>query len=238
MIKALIVDDELHAREALEDELLALGGVEVVGQCNNAIDALKTINQSRPDVVFLDIQMPRVTGLELLAMLDPDTMPKVVFVTAYDEYAVQAFEENAFDYLLKPVETERLKKSLEKLTRELSQKHDYQVITPTLDLLPCAGHNRITLIPHQEVEVARTALSGVALLTAKGESTTHLSLKVLEDKTPLIRCHRQYLVHPAAIREIQLLDNGLAEVITQSAYVVPVSRRYLKTLKDKLGLCQ
>ncbi len=111
MIKALIVDDELHAREALEDELLTLGDVEVMGRCNNAIDALKTINQTRPDVVFLDIQMPRVTGLELLAMLDPDTMPKVVFVTAYDEYALQAFEENAFDYLLKPVETVTAKKN-------------------------------------------------------------------------------------------------------------------------------
>ncbi|SIO02130.1 two-component system response regulator BtsR [Salinivibrio sp. ES.052] len=237
MIKALIVDDELHAREALEDELLALGDVEVIGQCNNAIDALKTINQTRPDVVFLDIQMPRVTGLELLAMLDPDTMPKVVFVTAYDEYAVQAFEENAFDYLLKPVETVRLKKSLEKLTRELSQKNDYQVITPALDLLPCAGHNRIILIPHQDVEVARTTVTGIALLTTNGESTTHLSLKVLEDKTPLMRCHRQYLIHPGAIREIRLLDNSLAEVITVSGHVVPVSRRYLKALKDKLGLC-
>ncbi len=83
--------------------------------------------------------------------------------------------------------------------------------------------------------MARTALSGVALLTAKGESTTHLSLKVLEDKTPLIRCHRQYLINPAAIREIRLLDNGLAEVITSSAYVVPVSRRYLKALKKSIG---
>lgn len=236
MIRALIVDDELYAREALEDELLGLGGVTIISQCNNAIDALKTINHARPDVVFLDIQMPRVTGLELLAMLDPESMPKVVFVTAYDEFAVQAFEDNAFDYLLKPIETARLKKSLDKLSRELNRQEDYQAITPALELLPCAGHNRITLVPHQDVEVARTSVTGVTLLTANGESVTHLSLKVLEDKTPLMRCHRQFLVHPAAIREIRLLDNGLAEVVTASAHAVPVSRRYLKALKDKLGL--
>ncbi|AEH33943.1 YehT [Vibrio anguillarum 775] len=118
MLSALVIDDELLAREELTELLEETGDVDVIGHASNAIEGLKKINQLKPDVVFLDIQMPQVTGIELLGMLDPDTMPNVVFVTAYDQYALQAFEENAFDYLLKPVDPERLKKTLQRLVRQ------------------------------------------------------------------------------------------------------------------------
>lgn len=100
MLSALLIDDERFAREELAELLAESGQIEVIGQASNAIEGLKKINQLKPDVVFLDIQMPQISGIELLSMLDPETMPEVVFVTAYDQYALQAFEDNAFDYLL------------------------------------------------------------------------------------------------------------------------------------------
>ncbi|MGF1836736.1 two-component system response regulator BtsR [Photobacterium sanguinicancri] len=236
MIKALVIDDELYAREELIDLLTESGEIEVIDECPNAIEGLKKINTLKPDVIFLDIQMPQITGIEMLSMLDPDTMPKVVFVTAYDEFALKAFEDNAFDYLLKPVENDRLRKTIKRLKRECAIQ-DYSPITnDMLELIPCCGHNRIILLRPDEIETAFSDLSGVHVITKNTQATTQLTLKVLEEKTPLIRCHRQYLIHPQAIREIKLLENGLAEITTLHGSQVPVSRRYLKELKDRFAL--
>jgi len=241
MLTALVIDDEQFAREeltALIEEQCEVA-IEVIATCNNAIEGLKKLNQLKPDVIFLDIQMPQITGIEMLAMLDPDTMPKVVFVTAYDEYALQAFEDNAFDYILKPVEPNRLEKTLKRIQASL-KVDDYQVLTDKpLSLIPCAGFNRYVLLKPSEIEVAYSDPSGVHIIGNQPnshENSCSLSLKVLEDKTELLRCHRQYLINPNAIREIRLLDNALAEIITSSGAVAPVSRRYLKVLKDRFQL--
>ncbi|WP_260260823.1 two-component system response regulator BtsR [Vibrio intestinalis] len=237
MLSALVIDDEQFAREELTELLEETGEIEVIDQASNAIEGLKKINQFKPDVVFLDIQMPQITGIELLGMLDPDTMPKVVFVTAYDEFAIQAFEDNAFDYLLKPVDTERLNKTVQRLLKtELRNQQRYEAVAPqTLDQVPCIGLNRIVIIPTQDIEFAYSDISGVHVQTAEQAATCQLTLKVLEEKTPLVRCHRQYLINVKAIKEIKLLENGLAEIITCSDHPIPVSRRYLKTLKELLG---
>ncbi|MGY3568863.1 two-component system response regulator BtsR [Vibrio sp. SCSIO 43135] len=237
MLSALVIDDELFAREELSELLEETGKVTVIDTASNAIEGLKKINQLKPDVVFLDIQMPQITGIELLGMLDPDTMPNVVFVTAYDQYAIQAFEDNAFDYLLKPVDTHRLNKTIKRLIKSGQESSvDVSPIAPqTLDQVPCIGHNRIMIIPSTDVECAYTDISGVTILTHDQKATSQLTLKVLEEKTPLVRCHRQYLVNIKAIKEIKLLENGLAEIVTVSDHPVPVSRRYLKTLKEMLG---
>ncbi len=236
MLTALVIDDELFAREELTDLLEESGEIEVIGQANNAIEGLKKINQLKPEVVFLDIQMPQITGIEMLSMLDPETMPKVVFVTAYDQYALQAFEDNAFDYLLKPIDVARLTKTIQRLQRSNRQEKDYSVLAPnSLDQVPCIGLNRIVIIPTVDVEFAFSDIGGVHVQTKEQRATSQLTLKVLEEKTPLLRCHRQYLINVKAIKEIKLIENGLAEIITRSDHKVPVSRRYLKELKETLG---
>ena len=237
MLSALVIDDELFAREELTDLLQESGHIEVIDQASNAIEGLKKINQLKPDVVFLDIQMPQITGIELLGMLDPETMPKVVFVTAYDEFAIQAFEENAFDYLLKPVDPCRLNKTVKRLLKSqpTSAQQVSAVAPKTLDQVPCIGLNRIVIIPTKDVEFAYSDIGGVHVQTHDQKADSQLTLKVLEEKTPLIRCHRQYLVNIQSIKEIKLLENGLAEIITVSNHPLPVSRRYLKTLKEMLG---
>ena len=123
MLNALIVDDEPSARDNLRHLLEAEAEIAIIGECANAIEAISQIHRLQPDVVFLDIQMPRISGLEMVGMLDPNRMPHIVFLTAYDEYAVQAFEEHAFDYLLKPAEPKRLSKTLQRL-RQRSAPQD------------------------------------------------------------------------------------------------------------------
>lgn len=238
MLKAIVIDDELYAREELIALLEETKEMQIMASCSNAIEGLQKVNSLKPDVIFLDIQMPQITGLEMLSMMDPETMPKVVFVTAYDEYALKAFEDNAFDYILKPIEPLRLIKTIRRLKSSLVKTNFEPLIKEQLELIPCAGYNRFLLLKPDEIELAFSDQSGVHVISKQEEnkSSCSLSLKILEEKTCLIRCHRQYLVNPIAIREIKLLDNGLAEIITCHGATAPVSRRYLKALKDRFSL--
>ncbi len=234
MIRTIIVDDELHAREELEYLLSETQKFEIVDRCGNAIEALKSIHQHHPDVIFLDIQMPMISGIELVSMIDDEHLPRVVFVTAYDEYALKAIEENAFDYLLKPVEEKRLVKCIDRLEKDLARQEipDYHV--PQINRIPCHIGKRIKLIDPTEVEYAFTDVAGVHVVTTESEFFTEITLKTIERKTGLFRCHKQYLANLSQIDEIIPYENGSAEVLTKSKHRVPVSRRYLKSLKEQL----
>lgn len=236
-MKVLIVDDEPLARENLRFALQDEEETEIVGECGNAIEAIAAINKLRPDVVFLDIQMPRISGLEMVSMLDSEKRPHIVFLTAFEEYAVKAFDEHAFDYLLKPIDGARLAKTLNRL-RQRHVAVDLAVLeTQPLKFIPCSGQNRIYLLQMDDVAFVSSRLSGVYVTSNEGkEGFTELTLRTLESRTPLLRCHRQYLVNMAHLKEIRLEDNGQAELLLRSGVTVPVSRRYLKPLKETLGL--
>ncbi|MDV5357319.1 two-component system response regulator BtsR [Kosakonia sp. SMBL-WEM22] len=239
MLRVLIVDDEPLAREMLRSLLQEERDIEVVGECGNAIEGISAVHKLRPDVLFLDIQMPRISGLEMVGMLDPGNRPYVVFLTAFDEYAVQAFEEHAFDYLLKPIETQRLTKTLNRLRQDRGIQ-DVSLLAENqqpLKFIPCTGHSRIWLLQMEEVAFVSSRMSGVYVTSHEGkEGFTELTLRTLESRTPLVRCHRQYLVNMAFLKEIRLEDNGQAELLLRDGLTVPVSRRYLKNLKEALGL--
>jgi two-component system LytT family response regulator len=235
----LIVDDEPLAREEIRLLLEAEPDVSVIGECGNAIEAIAAIHRDKPDVVFLDIQMPRISGLEMLAMLDPEHMPYIVFLTAFDEYALRAFEEHAFDYLLKPADPARLAKTLARLRKSRAPRPVEPLIDTgaPLGYIPCYGVNRILLLKLPEVEFVGSRVSGVYVVDHTGqEHFTELTLRTLEEKTPLVRCHRQYLVNLDAVAEIRLGENGAAEIIACNGQPVPVSRRFLKPLKQRVGL--
>lgn len=239
MLRVLIVDDEPLARENLRVLLQEQPDVEIVGECANAIEAIGAVHKLRPDVLFLDIQMPRISGLEMVGMLDPDQRPYVVFLTAFDEYAVKAFEEHAFDYLLKPIEAARLEKTLQRL-RHARGVQDISLLPENqqaLKFIPCTGHSRIWLLQMDDVAFVSSRMSGVYVTNHEGkEGFTELTLRTLEQRTPLMRCHRQYLVNMAHLQEIRFEDNGQAELLLRDGHTVPVSRRYLKNLKEALGL--
>jgi len=235
MIRALVIDDEMHAREEMDTLLSETGEVEVVATCANAFDALKAINQHKPDVVFLDIQMPMVNGFELLSMVHQDIMPHVVFVTAFDEYSLKAFEEKTLDYLLKPVSPDRLLKTVGKLKELLVNNKSTAFEAEAITRVPCMLGKRIKLVGLDDVEYIEAGAAGNQLVTKEGEFYTDITLKVLEGRTSLLRCHKQYLVNMNFVNEIALLENGLGMITTPSG-TVPVSRRYLKEIKGKLLL--
>lgn len=235
-LKAILVDDEPLARKEMAQLLSQYGAIEVIAEFGNAVTCLKEIHQLKADVMFVDIHMPQVSGLDLVNMLDEQDRPLVVFVTAYDQHAIQAFEDNAFDYLLKPVEPSRLAKTLDRLTQTLETNTEQKLPEQPLKLVPCCYQNRVKLVQLKDIEYVYSDMSGVHIGTSSGECHTQLTLRVLEEKTELVRCHRQYLIKPDAISEIELLDNGSANLHTSSSKTLPVSRRYLKELKSLFGI--
>ena len=235
MIRALIVDDELHVREELQELLAENGAYTVVGTCANALQGLRAVKTARPDVLFLDIHMPKVDGFQFLGMVEADNMPYVVFVTAHDEFALRAFEENALDYLLKPVQAERLARTTEKIKRFLLDGQRPSYGTPALERIPCVIGHGLKLIDTAEVEYVRSSESGVHVITAKGEFLTELTLTTLETKTNLLtRCHKQFLVNLQQIDELVRTDPSSVTIKTRSGKSVPVSRRFLTHMKERL----
>jgi len=236
-MKVLIIDDEPPAREELRRLLAPYEDLEIIGECGNAIEGIAAINRLSPDAIFLDIRMPRVTGLEMLSMLDPERKPRVVFLTAYEEHALEAFAENAFDYLLKPVDPERLEKTVQRLRRDQVPVSATFEPTRPLTTIPCSGQNRVYLVKLADIEFVVSRSSGVFIVTTGGqERFTELTLKTLEERTTLLRCHRQVLVNPDAIREIVFQDNGGGEIVTFGEAKIPVSRRHLGQLKERLSI--
>lgn len=236
MMRAMIVDDELHARRSLEAMLATSEDFEVVSVCANAVEALQSINRASPDVLFLDVQMPKVNGFQLLSMIGHDRMPNVVFVTAFDQFAIKAFEENAIDYLLKPILRERLTLTVEKLKRLVHDRQPRIYDSPPIERIPCTGPGCIRLVDVDDVEYVRCSAAGVYVVTRKGEFLTELTMQVLENKTHLVRCHRQYLVDARKIEVIGRPQPRAAVLNMSSGAEVPVSRRYFAALKQHLGL--
>jgi two-component system, LytTR family, response regulator len=235
-LRALLVDDEPLACDELRALVEETGAFEIVGVCANAIEALKAVQRDRPDVLFLDVQMPVVSGFELLGMLDDDLLPLVVLVTAHDAFALRAFEENAVDYLLKPVSRERLAKTVEKLRRRpprAGERPSYA--SQPLTRVPCLVGKAVKLVPVGEIELVRSSPAGVFVVTPAGELFTELTLKVLEDRAGLLRVHKQYLVNLDRVDEVLLADD-VPSVRTRSGHEVPVSRRSLAAVRERLGL--
>ena len=237
MLRAVVVDDEFHAREELSALLAETREITVAAACANAVEAIRAIRECRPDLLFLDINMPGVDGLQLLSMIDPELMPCVVFVTAYDEFALDAFNKDAIDYLLKPVEPARLAHAIERVKRFLGEGRRPAAPGPPIERIPCVAGQNIKLIDTGEVECVRSSETGVHVVTAKGEYLTELTLTVLEAKgRNLVRCHKQFLVNLAHIDEINRQDPAAAFIKTRSGRQVPVSRRFLAPLKERLGI--
>ena len=234
MMTALIIDDESPSRDELRALLATAPDVEIVGECTNAIEGLAAIHRLKPEIVFLDIQMPRLSGLEMAGMIDPSLAPRIVFVTAYDEHALQAFEEHAADYLLKPIDPSRLARTLDWLRSGKRPPEKLPDTETPLQRIPCSGHNRLFFIAIGDVEYVFTDIAGVHVMGTDRHGITELTLKTLQERSPLVRCHRQYLIHPDHIREILLQENGGAEIITSSDQPIPVSRRHLRELRERL----
>ncbi|HKK10897.1 MAG TPA: LytTR family transcriptional regulator DNA-binding domain-containing protein [Bacteroidales bacterium] len=246
MYKAVIIDDESLAREQIINLLDDHDDVEVVAECSNGLEGYHAINQHKPHIVFLDVQMPKVNGFEMLELLDE--APVVIFSTAYDQYALKAFEVHAVDYLLKPFSEKRFLQALEqarkKLTSVNSVKHSDGLIESYLQQqgltrLVVKKSGKIIIIPVPEIYYLEATGDYVAIHT-KGERYLKLqTMKYFEEqleKTSFVRVHRSYIVNLDFIQRMEPYTKDSWVVIMQNEARVYVSRPGMKKLKSMLNL--
>ena len=247
-LKALIVDDEYPARQELRYALSKFDNVEIVGEAANAQEALALIKALDYSVLFLDIAMPGMNGLELgAAIQDLPRQPAVIFVTAYDEYAIKAFEVNAVDYILKPIDEERLRRAIGKVMRAVGREaapasEDTAVdSTPVrIDRLPAEKNGKTVLVTEADIVYAFTEGDAVYLKTYADKLLTHFTLKELEVRlNPAIffRTHRCYVVNLHKVKEIIPFFNGTYTLVVddREQSEVPLSRAQAKKLRRLLG---
>lgn len=236
MLKALVVDDEAPARSELRFLLGEAGGVEVVGEAGNAMEALQLIKAIPYDVIFLDIQMPGLTGVQLAETLSAHPRPPaIVFVTAHSEHAVKAFEVKATDYLVKPVELERLKQAIARLTPVAEQA------PARVDRILVEKAGKKLLIAVEDI-LFIMAKDDYSYLHTSGERyLSTMSLASLETKLEpagFFRIHRRYLVNLSCVKEVVPMYGGtlLLTLTDEAGTQIPVSRRRVPALKKALGL--
>ncbi len=254
-LKALIVDDEYPARQELRYLLSNFNNVEIVGEAANAQEALALIKALDYQVLFLDISMPGMTGLELGAVIQElPKQPHVIFVTAYDEYAVQAFEVNAVDYLLKPVEPGRLKKAIDKVIKayqdapagdgdksdKVAGKDKPAPSQIKIDRIPAEKQGKTVLVAESDIFYAFTEQDYIYIKTFADKLLTRFTLKELEARlNPQVffRTHRCYLVNLHKVKEIIPFFNGTYNLVVEDKEKseVPVSRAQAKKLRKILG---
>ncbi|MDP3486773.1 MAG: LytTR family transcriptional regulator DNA-binding domain-containing protein [Bacillota bacterium] len=239
-IRAMIIDDEAPARQELHFLLRKLGWVDVVGEADNAHDGFMMVLKLQPHVVFLDVQMPGKSGLELskdLAQLKKT--PYIVFTTAYDQYAIEAFNIDALDYLLKPYHEARVLKAAHKARGAIAEREDVPH-RGGLERLPVRRGESTLLLPYEEIAVAFTDGRDVHV-AARGEVfKTELTLQDLEARLytrNFFRCHRSYLVNLDRIVEISpWFSGGYNLKLAGLAEPVMVSRKQSKVFRERIGI--
>lgn len=239
-MRILIVDDERPARERLRRMLAQEAGIEAIGEASDGIDALRVLPTFRPDALLLDVDMPELSGIDLAASL-PAPAPLVVFVTAYDEYALRAFDANAIDYLLKPFDQARLRRALERLRTRHVVTSPAAGDTSTSPGLPprqllVTERGALRVVQVADIEWLETADNYVALHTAQGAPLLRRTLSGLLAQLggAFVRCHRRAAVRPAAVERVVPLDKGDCELVLRNGTRVPCSRQYRAALMAAL----
>ena len=235
-LRVLIADDEQLARQRLQRLLAEIEGVSVVSECSDVEQVLAAVKEEPVDVALLDIQMPGLTGIDAMSLL-PDGSPQVIFCTAHPDYAVKAYEGGAIDYLLKPIEIERLRKAIERARGRLAPEPREREREGAVDRLPIATNNGVLLL--DPAKISHAVLDG-ALVSVFVEGATHLtdaSLNELERKLPhMLRVHRRALVDLAHVQRLEPLDTGGYLAHTTTGHAVEVSRQSARELRRRLGL--
>jgi two-component system, LytTR family, response regulator len=256
-LRVMIVDDEAPARSLLREYLAASPEVELLGECANGFEAVKAISEQRPDLVFLDIQMPRLDGFEVLELLDP--VPGVIFCTAYDEHALRAFEVHAVDYLLKPFSRERFAEALAHARARWAASGGAGGAGSTpaggplaattlataarpagrpLDRIAVRDGAQVHVIPVEQVDLLEAQDDYVAVHEGGRTHLKHQPLAELAealDPARFVRVHRSYVVNVERIARIELLAKDSRVVVLRDGRQIPVSRSGHERLKATLS---
>jgi len=244
MIRTILIDDEALARDVVKHYLKDYPNIEIVDECSDGFEGLKAIALHQPDFIFLDIQMPKISGFEMLELVEKH--PAVIFTTAFDEYAIKAFEVNAVDYLLKPIEKSRFDQAMEKLPAKLAKEETSNDLLETASLSP-AQNNRIVvktagvikIIAVSELNYLEADDDYVKLNTTEGVFHKNKTMSFFEqtlDSTQFIRIHRSYIINMAQVTKIELKEKDSYVVLLKSGIWLPVSKTGYVKLKASLGL--
>jgi two-component system LytT family response regulator len=245
--RVLIVDDEDLARELLLEYLKEDQRIEVVGECSNGLEGLKAVQELHPDLIFLDIQMPKVNGFEMLELLtDP---PEIVFSTAFDQFAIRAFEMNAVDYLLKPYPPERLRQAVDKAIGRIEKNetnqlpvdklvsdHDEQVVH--VERIVVKSGNKIHVIPASEIRYIESQDDYVMIYWKNEHALKQKTMKYFEthlDPRHFIRVHRSFLVNVSQISEIQQYEKESWILRLSGGEKLKVSKSGYRNLRERLS---
>jgi two-component system LytT family response regulator len=250
-IRALVVDDEPLARERVLSLLQQEADVEVVGECSDGGQAVSAIQQHAPDLVFLDVQMPGCDGFEVIRSVGADRMPTVVFVTAYDEYALQAFEVHALDYLLKPFGRDRFQQTLQHARTHVERRRagdlgkrlmalvqDIKPEPQRLDRLVVKSGGRVFFLRTDDIVWIEAAGNYVRLHLGEDSHLFRETMNGMEarlDPRRFVRIHRSRIVNSDRIKELQPWFNGEYVVILQNGTRLTLSRGYREKLQERLG---
>jgi two-component system, LytTR family, response regulator len=235
-IRALIVDDEPLARSNLAIVLRADPQIEVICECGSGAEALLAIRRTRPELVFLDVQMPECDGFDVLEMLGAELPPAVVFVTAYDQYALRAFEAGALDYLLKPFDNARFARSLERAKQRIASESDQP---RKLDRLTIKGVGQVAFVKASEIDWIEAADYYACLHVGSKRHLLRRSMSELEaDLDPAIFCriHRSTIVNLDRVQGLKLNQDGEYDVQLAGGEHLRLSRSYRRQLQSRLGI--
>lgn len=243
MIKAIIIDDEPLAVEFVKEQLRTFPQIEVVAECANGFEGAKAISLHHPDLIFLDIQMPKITGFEMLELLEEP--PAVIFITAFDEFAVQAFEKHAVDYLLKPVDPSRFRKAVEKFLNDSGQTQKSATseflssYSEKLNRLVVKDGSNIRIIPVDEILYIEAYDDYVKINTAKDCYLKKATMGKLEsslDPELFVRVHRSFIIRIPEITRIENSGKDSYLALLRSGEKIPLSKSGYPKLKQVLGI--
>lgn len=246
--RVMVADDEPLARALLRRLLAAEPDMEIVAEAGDGRETLARLREDPPDLLFLDIQMPELNGFEVIAALPPQRLPRIIFVTAYDQYALQAFEVHALDYLLKPVRRERFAAALERARRELRESgrnvpgdkiqhllKSLEVTPKYLKRLAIPRQERIFFLAVDEIDWVESAEKYLRLHSGGQTYLLRESLSSLEavlDPEKFLRIHRSRMVHLERIKEIHPWFNGEFQVVLENGQALISGRTYRERLRD------
>lgn len=245
-MKAILVEDEEPARDLLKRYLEPYSDIELIGEYIDGFEGAKAINKLNPDIVFLDIQLPRINGIEVLELLEHS--PMIIFTTAYDEFAIKAFEKNAVDYLMKPFSRERFSQAIERAkTRIASQKQtsqDIQELSESLtndrflDRIVVKTNQAINVIPTDEINYLEAQDDYVMIHTSTNRYMKKQTMKYFEDRLDpnnFIRIHRSYIAKITSISKLEPYEKDSYLAVLKNGAKLKVSSSGYKVLKERLS---
>ena len=246
MTKAIIIDDEPLSREIIKAYLKGFPEIEVMQECGDGFEGVKAIQQHQPELIFLDIQMPKITGFEMLELIDQK--PAVIFITAYDSFAIKAFEANAVDYLLKPVSEERFRSAILKWKSKVVLPSQ-EPVERVLSAMSATGSQqsrivvktgtKVKIIPVHEIQYLEAYDDYVKIFTAKEMLLKKKTMNFYEqtlEASQFVRVHRSYMIQLNQLTKIEPAEKDSYEAVLKSGARIPLSKTGYVKLKEALGI--